>query len=348
MNGKSPRAARRAGRSWPVVVEDVVEEDEQTGGTARSERERAAVAAQLAQHPLGGRERDSRGHDRLRDERRNASSRSPCAGARPQLGRRRGSERRAFAHEQELVAALRLVHDVAGDEERRRRAAEARGRSPTGRGAARGRGRRSARRGRAGRARRGARSPARRASARRRRACRRPGRRARRGRRSRGLVDCGGGHAEHPGEVVEVLADGQVGVDGGRLGHVADRRRSSAMPGGPPSTVTRAGLDDLHADDRRIRVVLPEPLGPSSPVTVPGRTSRCRPREDEPPAPPDVKILDRDNRARGCRGRRIPPAASRRSRGSACPSARRRPAGSTTGRRGGTRRAKPRSPRRRS
>ena len=64
---------------------------------------------------------------------------------------------RALAHQQQPVAALGLVHHVAGDEDRRAAVGELGGTAPTGRGGAPGRGRRSARRGRAGRARRAAR-----------------------------------------------------------------------------------------------------------------------------------------------------------------------------------------------
>ena len=42
------------------------------------------------------------------------------------------------------------------------------------------------------------------------------------------------GDPEHPGEVPEVLADAEIEVDGGRLGHVADPARSSDEPAGRP------------------------------------------------------------------------------------------------------------------
>ena len=59
------------------------------------------------------------------------------------------------------------------------------------------------------------------------------------------------GDAEHPGEEAEVLRDGEVVVHAGRLGDVADPVAAAACcPAGRPSTVDRAALDDLHADDR--------------------------------------------------------------------------------------------------
>ena len=90
--------------------------------------------------------------------------------------------------------------------------------------------------------------------------------------------------SEHPREVAEVLAHGQVGVHRRRLGHVADapaqlgRARRLAEHGDrrPPSTI-------CTPTTARISVVFPQPLGPSRPVTArPRRSARAR-QHDAPP-----------------------------------------------------------------
>ncbi len=61
----------------------------------------------------------------------------------------------------------------------------------------------------------------------------------------------GGGPAgvEDRGEVVEVLADGEVVVDGGRLGDVADAGAQVGVAGGAAEDVEGAGDVGLRADD---------------------------------------------------------------------------------------------------
>ena len=154
---------------------------------------------------------------------------------------------------------------------RRRRA---RGRSPTGRGAAPGRGRRWARRARARRARRGAPSRARRAPSARPRAGRRAAS-AMSARPTRSITSStrAARDAEHAREVGEVLAHREVGVDRRRLRHVADAapQRRARRPGArararrPPATICTPTI-------ARISVDLPLPLGPSRPVTTPPST----------------------------------------------------------------------------
>ena len=51
-------------------------------------------------------------------------------------------------------------------------------------------------------------------------------------------------------------------------------RRSGAEPAGSPSTVTVPDLTIWTPTIARISVVLPLPLGPSSPVTLPVRDRR--------------------------------------------------------------------------
>ena len=168
-------------------------------------------------------------------------------------GARRGvvGEQRAVAHQQQPVAALGLVHHVAGDQHRGARRRRAGGTSPTGRAAAPGRGRPSARRAPAARGCRAARPRARPGSAGRRRAGRPPGR----GRRPRSTASMhrsasARGDAEHPGEEAEVLGDGQVVVDAGRLGDVADPVAQPLVAGRQAEHLDRAAGDDLHPDDR--------------------------------------------------------------------------------------------------
>ena len=83
------------------------------------------------------------------------------------------------------------------------------------------------------------------------------------------------GRTEHGGEVAQVLAHGQVGVDRRRLGDVADpSRRSGGDPAGRPSTSTSPPATTWTPTTERISVLLPQPLGPSSPVTLPRATSK--------------------------------------------------------------------------
>ena len=63
-------------------------------------------------------------------------------------------------------------------------------------------------------------------------------------------VDVAARRAEDGGEVAQVLAHREVGVDRRRLGDVADRAAQLRRPGRPAEHLDRAALDDLHADDR--------------------------------------------------------------------------------------------------
>ena len=182
----------------------------------------------------------------------------------------------ALAHQQQPVAPLGLVHDVAGDEHGAARRPRAGGRAPTGRGAAPGRGRPSARRAPAGRGR---------------RAGRRRGwpgcagrprggpttwsRWSSRSTASMASSTCGAVDAEHAGEEGEVLRDGEVVVDARGLGDVADA--GPQRPGCPrarPSTSTVPDRTCCAPTRHRISVDLPQPLGPSRPVTPAGHVER--------------------------------------------------------------------------
>ena len=123
--------------------------------------------------------------------------------------------------------------------------------------------------------------------------CRR-GRRARSPRRRARARD-----AEHAREVVEVLAHREVGVDRRGLGHVPDaapQRRS--CPPGRPSTRTSPAATTWTPTIARIRVDLPLPLGPSSPVTTPPSTRRVTSVvEDRRTAAIDAQAGDLDRRS---------------------------------------------------
>ncbi len=57
-------------------------------------------------------------------------------------------------------------------------------------------------------------------------------------------------HPEHPAEVAEILADGEVVVHGGSLGRVGDTSAKPAGAGGQPQNAHLPVLDPLHADER--------------------------------------------------------------------------------------------------
>ena len=97
-------------------------------------------------------------------------------------------------------------------------------------------------------------------------------------------VDAVARDAEHAREVVEVLAHGEIAVDGGRLGHV--RRAGRAAPASrpaAPSTVTSPPATTCTPTIARISVDLPLPLGPRRPVTAPPSMSTERSRRTVAP-----------------------------------------------------------------
>ena len=102
-------------------------------------------------------------------------------------------------------------------------------------------------------------------------------------------LDLVGREAEHPGEEAQVLGDGEVVVDAGRLGDVADPVAEHPTAGGSPSTVTVPLSTIWTPTIARISVILPQPDGPSSPVTFPGTVlnetpPRTRPRTTVSPS----------------------------------------------------------------
>ena len=145
------------------------EQPEQHAGHDEHQRDGAGVVPELAQHAAGGGDgepaarscaRRRRASPRLASmqARRNACSTSSAPVAARSVGGRVVGEDPALAHQQQPVAAVGLVHDVAGDEQRRPARRRGGGRGPRGRRAAPGRGRRSARRAPAARGRRAGRT----------------------------------------------------------------------------------------------------------------------------------------------------------------------------------------------
>ena len=275
-NGKTPSS------DGPDPVEDLTrrvdvdprEQPEQDARDDDHQGDGAVVAAQLAQDAGRGGERDPRGHDRIPRARDVATGpaagrdRWPSAGAASTRARKACSasaapvrssssgsveslRMRPVAQQDQPVAADRLVHDVARDEQRAARRRRGRGTSPRGRGAAPGRGRRWARRGRAPRGRR--------------RGCR-PGSPARAGRRRgastrssawSGEVDrVDGPLGRRRGRPrgrgrssATLVAHGEVAVDARRLGEVADTVAQGRRPGRLAEDGDGAALDDLDPDD---------------------------------------------------------------------------------------------------
>ena len=102
------------------------------------------------------------------------------------------------------------------------------------------------------------------------------------------------GSVEHAGEVVEVLAGGQVEVDRGRLGDVTDVRTQAGRPGRQPQHVDLARRDDLHADDRAHQRRLAASAGTQQPRDTAGRHLHRHAVEHTVAAAVDHQIADAD------------------------------------------------------
>ncbi len=81
-----------------------------------------------------------------------------------------------------------------------------------------------------------------------------------------GPVDVVAADSKNRGEEGEVLPNRQVRVHARRLGDVADSSTQPGAPGGLPSTVTVPDSTIWTPTIARIRVLLPQPEGPSKPV----------------------------------------------------------------------------------
>ena len=107
-------------------------------------------------------------------------------------------------------------------------------------------------------------------------------------------VDVAARGAEHPGEEAQVLGDGQVRVHAGRLGDVADQTRSSGAGRAAQHLHRARRRPSGRPTIDRISVVLPQPDGPSSPVTLPRRHREAHVIEHDPAAADDPQRTDRD------------------------------------------------------
>ncbi len=104
--------------------------------------------------------------------------------------------------------------------------------------------------------------------------------------------------AEHAGEVAQVLADGEVDVDGGRLGHVGDPRAQRRTTGRLAEHAHVARLDELHADDGAQQRGLAAAARPEQAGDAPAGDGEVEPVEHAPVAARDVQAADRDRRGR--------------------------------------------------
>ena len=119
-NGNTPRSIRPTRSNvCRLAVEDPVQQRHQHARDDHEQRDRAVVAPELLEHPAGRGQRHADAHagtastdphERLLEVVR--------AGALAQLGGRAVGDDRALAHQQQPVAAVGLVHHVAGDQQR--------------------------------------------------------------------------------------------------------------------------------------------------------------------------------------------------------------------------------------
>ena len=120
MKGKSPRQrCADAVEDARLVDEEPVEQGDEHDRDEQQQRDRAGVAADLQEHASAGGHGTAHAIAPVSTSRRKALVHRLAAGAGSDLGGRPTVEEPPAADEQELVAALGLVHDVARDEERR-------------------------------------------------------------------------------------------------------------------------------------------------------------------------------------------------------------------------------------
>ena len=141
MKGKRPsERAADALEGLRALVEGVLEQRQQRARDGEQQRDRPGVAPQLGEHPTRGGDRRCAGSRRLAAPRSARGTRPrgrahPCAGAGRRASRRPARRRRASAR---ALAVVGLVHDVAGDEQRRPVGGQALERCSTARCAGRG------------------------------------------------------------------------------------------------------------------------------------------------------------------------------------------------------------------
>ena len=291
MNGNIPSIGAPR-RSNCGVAEQLLEQEQQHARDHHQQRDGPRVVADLRQHAGGGGERDPGAHGASSTSRRNAASIS-CSPVRSRSSSGRGvGHQAALAHQQQPVAARRLVHHVAGDEQRGAVAGEAveqgpevapqHGVEPDGRLVEHEQIRLAEQRG----GQRDARALA---------------ARQRAGELVAGVGEVDGGErpadlarrdAQHGGEVAQVLLDGQVGVDRRRLRHVghaaAQRRRARRLL----EHAHVAARHALHADDRADQRRLAASARAEQAGHAAGLQPRRQPAKHRPATAIDVQPVD--------------------------------------------------------
>jgi len=112
-----------------------------------------------------------------------------------------------------------------------------------------------------------------------------------------GAVDGIGRGAEHPGEVADVVPDGEVVVEARRLGHVADRATERRRAGWPAEDGHRAAGDDLDTDDRPDQRRLARAGGAQQSDDLTPRDGDAEVGQHVAPTADDMESLDHDGGA---------------------------------------------------
>ena len=99
---------------------------------------------------------------------------------------------------------------------------------------------------------------------------------------------------EDAGEVAQVLADGEVCVDRGRLRHVGDATPQRGGAGLFAEHGDRAALDDLHADDRAQERGLSRAARSEDPGHAAAADVERHARQHERPATANAEIANHD------------------------------------------------------
>ena len=117
--------------------------------------------------------------------------------------------------------------------------------------------------------------------------------------------------AEHGSEVSEVLGDGEIAIDGERLGDVADVPAQRGRSRRQAEDVHRAPKDPLDADDRPDERGLPRTARPEQPGDRALRDGEREIREHRMAAPAHREVLHLDGIHRTMNYRRAAAASAR-------------------------------------
>ena len=316
ISGNSPTIGPPSDCEGPgVALEHALEQGDQDARDDDDQGDRPRVAAELLEHPARGGERDPEAHRApLLDQLQEGLLHVIGARPREQLLGRGGVEDVAVAHQQQLLAVHRLIHHVAGDEQRLAPRGQARELLPelgaedrveADRGLVENEDVGFAEQGRAQR------DPGLLAAG---EVDRRAIRVLAQPDRPDHLLDSARRCIDDAGEVGEVLADAEIRVDRRRLGDVGDPGAEVGRAGGLAEHRDRARLDDLDADDRADQRRLAGAAGPEQPGDRAAGDFERDAGEDELAAAPHGQLLDDDRGplAHGLdtiareRGRRVP------------------------------------------